>query len=119
VEFRLFQSVAVVSSLALTAIVFELIRRRLLKDELWLPWLVVAIAPLVTGVWIAPWAALARWLGIAYEPALLLGVGLLLCFALLLYLTVVVSGLMRQNLHLAQELALLRLKLESPDSREP
>jgi hypothetical protein len=41
-----------------------------------------------------------------------------LCFALLLYLTVVVSGLMRQNLHLAQELALLRLKLESPDGRE-
>jgi hypothetical protein len=111
-EFRLFQSVAVLSSLALTAIVVELIRRRRLKDELWLPWLVVALAPLVTGLWIAPWAGLARWLGIAYEPALLLGFGLLLCFALLLYLTVVVSGLMRQNLRLAQELALLQLRFE-------
>ena len=71
-EFRLYQTLAVLSSIALTAFVVELIRRRRLKDELWLPWLLVAIAPLVTGVWIAPWANLARWLGIAYAPALLL-----------------------------------------------
>lgn len=115
-EFRLYQTLAVASSAVLTAIVLELIRRRRLKDELWLPWLVVAIAPLVTGVWISPWANLARWLGIAYEPALLLGFAILLCFALLLYLTVVVSALMRQNLRLAQELAIVKLHLEAPAS---
>lgn len=110
-EIRLFQTVAALSSIALTAIVVELIRRRRLKDELWLPWLLVAIAPLITSVWISPWAALARGLGIQYEPALLLGFAILLCFAMLLYLTVVVSGLMRQNLRLAQELGILRLRL--------
>lgn len=111
-EIRLFQSLAALSSIALTAIVVELIRRRRLKDELWLPWLLVAIAPLITSLWISPWAALARGLGIQYEPALLLGFAILLCFALLLYLTVVVSGLMRQNLRLAQELGILRLRLD-------
>ncbi len=116
VEIRLFQTVAALSSIALTVIVVELIRRRRLKDELWLPWLIVAIAPLVTSLWISPWAALARWLGIQYEPALLLGFAILLCFALLLYLTVVVSGLMRQNLRLAQELGILRLRLDPAET---
>ena len=116
-ELRLFQTVAALSSLVLTGLVLELIRRRKLKDELWLPWLVVAIAPLVTSLWIRPWAALAHWLGIVYEPALLLGLATLLGFAMLLYLTVVVSTLMRQNLRLAQDLALLRMRVESPVRR--
>lgn len=112
-ELRLFQTVAALSSLVLTGLVLELIRRRKLKDELWLPWLLVAIAPGVASLWIRPWAALAHWLGIVYEPALLLGLATLLGFAMLLYLTVVVSTLMRQNLRLAQDLALLRMRVES------
>ena len=118
-EFRLFQSVAALSSLLLTGLVLELIRRRKLKDELWLPWLLVAIAPFVTALWIRPWAALAHWLGIIYEPALLLGLATLLGFAMLLYLTVVVSTLMRQNLRLAQDLALLRMRVESDAAATP
>ena len=110
---RPFQIFVAASSLALTALVLELIRRRKIKDELWLPWLVVSITPLVMTIWISPWAGLARLLGIAYEPALLLMLGLLLCLALILYLTVVVSTLMRQNLRLAQEMALLRERVES------
>jgi hypothetical protein len=118
-KFQLFQSVAALSSLLLTGLVLELIRRRKLKDELWLPWLLVAIAPLIASLWIRPWAALAHWLGIIYEPALLLGLAIVLGFAMLLYLTVVVSTLMRQNLRLAQDLALLRLRFESSDPDGP
>jgi hypothetical protein len=111
-RFQLFQAVVGLSSLGLTLVVLELIRRRTLKDELWLPWLVVTVTPLVMSFWIRPWAALAHWLGILYEPALLFVLGILLCFALILYLTVVVSSLMRQNLRLAQDVALLRHRLE-------
>ena len=111
-RFELFQAVVGLSSLGLTLVVLELIRRRTLKDELWLPWLVVTVTPLVMSFWIRPWAALAHWLGIVYEPALLFVLGILLCFALILYLTVVVSSLMRQNLRLAQDVALLRHRLE-------
>jgi hypothetical protein len=110
--FRLFQAVVALGSLGLTLAVLELIRRRKLKDELWLVWLVVSVTPLVMSFWIAPWAAVAHWLGIAYEPALLFVLGILLCLALILYLTVVVSTLMRQNLRLAQDLALLQHRLE-------
>ena len=111
-RFELFQAVVGLSSLGLTLVVLELIRRRTLKDELWLPWLVVTVTPLVMSFWIRPWAALAHWLGIAYEPALLFVLGILLCLGLILYLTVVVSSLMRQNLRLAQDVALLRHRLE-------
>ena len=110
---RPFQIFVAASSLALTLLVLELIRRRKIKDELWLPWLVVSITPFVISLWISPWAGLAHVLGIAYEPALLLMLGLLLCLALILYLTVVVSTLMRQNLRLAQEMALLRERVEA------
>ena len=110
---RPFQIFVAMSSLALTALVLELIRRRKIKDELWLPWLVVSITPFVMSLWISPWARLAHLLGIAYEPALLLMLGLLLCLALILYLTVVVSTLMRQNLRLAPDLALLRPRMDA------
>ncbi len=111
-EFRLFQSIAAIGSLLLTAIVLELIRRRKLKDELWVPWLIVAITPLLASLWISPWAALARWLGIVYEPALLLALGILLSISMILYLAVVMSTLMRRNLRLSQELALLQVRVE-------
>ena len=60
-EFQLFRTVAAVGSLALTVLVLELIRRRKLKDELWLPWLVLAIAPLVASVWVAPLLESTPW----------------------------------------------------------
>ena len=116
---RLYQVVVGASSLALTLLVLELIRRRRIQDELWLPWLFVSVTPLVMSFWIAPWAALAHWLGIVYEPALLFVLGILLCLALILYLTVVVSTLIRQNLRLAQELALLHERVGSLAPRAP
>jgi hypothetical protein len=110
-DFRLFRLVAALGSLALTVIVLELIRRRRLKDELWVPWLIVSVAPFLMGVWITPWEVIARLLGIAYEPALLFMFAILICFGLILHLTVVVSTLMRQNLRLAQDMALLQQRL--------
>jgi hypothetical protein len=117
--FRLFQAVIALSSLGLTLVVLELIRRRRLKDELWVPWLVVSIAPVVMSAWITPWETLARRLGIAYEPAVLFVFGILICLGLILHLTVVVSTLMRQNLKLAQDLALLHQRLASSGGLSP
>lgn len=111
-EFQLFRPVATVASLLLVGILLELIRRRRLKEELWVPSLLVAIAPMLASLWISPWATVATWLGIVYEPALLLGLAIAMCVAMILYLAVVVSTLMQRNLRLAQELALLRARLE-------
>jgi len=117
-EFRPFQTMAALGSVVLTLVVLELIRRRKLSEELWIPWLLVAIAPLVAALWIAPWAYVARWLGIAYEPALLLGLAVILSIAIVLYLTVVVSALVGRTRRMAQELAILRAELERGNAPE-
>jgi hypothetical protein len=111
-----YQLVAVAASAIATLLVVELIRRRRIQPVLWFPWLGTAVFPAVLGAWIHPWAAVAKWFGIVYEPLLLVALAALLSFAMLLYLTVVVSGLIQKNLRLAQELALLRSKLDEPQS---
>jgi hypothetical protein len=110
-RFEPYQLVAVAASASAVLLVIELIRRRQIQHVLWLPWLGAALFPAVLGAWVHPWAAFAHWLGIVYEPLLLVALASLLAFAMLLYLTVVVSGLMHKNLRLAQELAILKSKL--------
>jgi hypothetical protein len=112
-----YQLVAVGLSTSAVLLVIELIRRRRIQNVLWLPWLGASLVPAVLGLWIRPWAAFARWLGILYEPLLLVVAASLLSFALLLYLSVVVSALIQKNLRLAQELALLRSRLEDVERR--
>lgn len=111
-RFEPYQAVAIAASAAATLLVVELIRRRRIQQVLWLPWLLAALVPAVVGAWIHPWAALARFLGILYEPLLLVALAALSAFAMLLHLSVVVSTLLQKNLRLAQELALLRSRLE-------
>jgi hypothetical protein len=110
--FQLYQAVAAAMSLVSTGLVLELIRRRKIQDVLWLPWLAAALLPAVFGIWIRPWASLAHWLGIIYEPLFLIALASLVSFGLLLHLSVVVSSLIRKNLKLAQQIALLRQELE-------
>jgi hypothetical protein len=107
-----YQLIAIVTSLFAVGVVVELIRRRKIQEVLWLPWLAAGILPAVLGAWTTPWATFARWLGILYEPLLLVALAALGSFAMLLYLTVVISGVLRKNLRLAQEIALLRYEIE-------
>jgi hypothetical protein len=107
-----YQLIAIAGSTAATLLVVELIRRRRIQHVLWLPWLGAALFPAILGVWIHLWAAAAHLLGILYEPILLVALASLLAFAMLLYLTVVVSTLIHKNLRLAQELALIRSRVD-------
>ncbi|MBN1654269.1 MAG: DUF2304 domain-containing protein [Deltaproteobacteria bacterium] len=111
-ELKHFQMVCVISSIAALLLILELIRRRRIQDTLWIPWLAAAVTPAVVGLWISPWATTAHWLGVVYEPMVLVGFSAIISFGMLLYLSVVVSTLMRQNLRLAQEIALLKHALD-------
>ena len=70
-------------------------------------------APLVLSLSTPTWGGLARSLGVAYEPSLLLALGLLMAFSMILYLTTVVSTLLRHNLVFAQEIACLRARMDA------
>lgn len=108
---------AVLASLFLLALVFELIRRRRIKEELWFAWLAASLGPLACSLWLGPWAKVAHWLGIRYEPALLMIVGLFFAVILMLYVSTVLSALMRQNQRLAQEVAYLNWRLDKLGDR--
>lgn len=106
------QLVAIITTLALVAIVFDLIRRRRITDELWFTWILASAGPLVCSIWFEPWTRLAQLLGVHYEPFLLLAAGLFFAMALLLHLTTVISSLLRQNQQLAQQVARLSWRLD-------
>lgn len=104
--------VVALASVALAVLVLDLIRRQRIKEELWFAWLLAGFGPLVCSLWLAPWATLAHWLGIAYEPALLMIAGIFFALVLILHQTTVISTLMRQNQRLAQEVASLRWRMD-------
>ena len=109
------QLVAVIASSVLLVLVLDLIRRRRLKEELWAVWLLLSFGVLACSLWLGLWSGLAHALGIRYEPALLMILGIFLALGLILHLTVVLSGLMRQNQILAQEVAQLTWRLEQSE----
>jgi hypothetical protein len=101
-------AVAVVVSLVLVGIVFELIRSRRLRERYALLWLLTGLVLLVLSAWRGGLNTIAGWVGVrGYPPAVLFAVGLLFVILVLLHYSTVISRLSDQNTILAQRLALL------------
>jgi hypothetical protein len=97
--------------------IIELIRRGHLREEYAFVWLGSAVVFLALSIWRGLFDALARLLGIAYGPALLILVILLVGFVFLVHFSIVVSKLTGENKRLAQELAILN-KLVAERNKE-
>jgi hypothetical protein len=106
------QYAAIAMSVVLMVVVIELIRRNRLREQYALVWLACAFVLLFFSVWRSALDALARFLGIAYGPSLILlmilGPGVLL----LVHFSIVISRLSEENKHLAQELAMLAERVD-------
>ena len=111
-----------VASLLLILIVLELIRGRRLKERYALLWLVTGLVLLVLSVWRGGLNTIAGWLGVSgYPPAILFAAAIMFVIAVLLHYSTVLSRLTDDNVLLAQEVALLRARLdalEAGDDRE-
>ena len=106
--------VGTIASLALVAVVLELIRSRRLQERYALLWLVTGIVLAVLSAWRDGLNTIAGWVGIrSYPPAVLFAVGFLFVLAVLLHYSTVISRLSAQNVVLAQKLALLEHELAS------
>lgn len=103
-------------NLTLLVMILGFLRRETLKEKYSLLWFA---AILVVQAFLLPGRLLdhlAAWAGIYYPPSLLFFLALLFLFAILLHLSLVISRLHHQNQVLAQRLALLESRLESPPS---
>ncbi len=107
----LVQIVAVTVSLALLAVVLELVRRRKLTEEYSLIWIGCAAALLVLSVWRDILHVAAHRLGIFYPPAVLILVLIFFVFVVSLYFSVVISRQRLQIEQLVEELALLEAEI--------
>ncbi|MCU0512524.1 MAG: DUF2304 domain-containing protein [Anaerolineae bacterium] len=103
---------AVGASVAALVFVLELVRRRKLREEYSLLWLLTALAMLLISAWRDLLHGMAALLGIAYPPNLLFLLAALFSLFILLYFSTVITRLTQENKEIAQEVALLRHELE-------
>jgi len=115
--FERVEVVAVLGSVSLLLIVLELVRRKKLKEEYSLLWLLTCIALLILSFWRSLLEVLAQLVGIFYPPTALFVVGLGFVLLILLHFSTVISKLSTENKQLAQRLAILSWKLRNLESK--
>ena len=94
-------------TLSMLFFILELVRRRRLREEYSLLWLLTAVALFVLTIWPAPLDWFAAMTGI-FRPTVLFVVAVGFFLVILLYYSTVLTHLANQNNTLAQEIALLR-----------
>jgi len=108
---------AAIGSVLLLLIVLELIRGRRLKERYALLWLVTGLVLLVLSAWRGGLNTIAGWLGVGtYPPAILFAAAIMFVIAVLLHYSTVLSKLTDDSVLLAQEVALLRARLDRLES---
>ena len=112
------QIFAILATAAMFVVVFELVRRRRLMERYALLWLFSATVLFGLAVWKQLLEKLASAIGIYYAPSALFAVAFACILLLLLHFSLVISRLVDQNKVLAQQLGILRERLEQVEARE-
>jgi len=105
--------VAAIASAILLVVIFELIRRRRLREKYAILWLVTGVVLFVFSLWRSGLDTIAGFANVSYAPAILFAMGALFILVVLLHYATVISKLADQNLALAQRLAILEQRLRS------
>ncbi|MDX1415454.1 MAG: DUF2304 domain-containing protein [Candidatus Promineifilaceae bacterium] len=95
----------------------QLIRKRKLREEYALLWLIATFSILILSIFGGIVGSLARFLNIAYSPTLPLVAGILFALVVLLSLSVALSNQANQNRDLAQEIALMEYRLRQLENQ--
>lgn len=104
-------------TVAILLFVLELVRRRHLREEYSLLWIITGAVLIVLNIWNAPLDFIAEVTGI-FRPTVLFVVAVAFFLIILLYYSTVLTHLADQNKQLAQEIALLKQELESRDTAQ-
>jgi hypothetical protein len=110
--------VSVIVAFAALLLVFELLRRRRLREKYAVIWVVISVATLVLAVF--PWLldGVSGLFGIQTPSNLLFFASVLVLFAVSLQLSREVGLLEEQTRRLAEETGALRLRLDALERRE-
>ena len=103
-------------SILLLAIVIELIRRRRLKEEYSLLWLLSGIVILAFSIFPNLLLIISRMVGMYYLTTLLV-ISFLFLLLIVLHFSTVISQLSEKNKELAQDLSILDFRFKELDKR--
>ena len=106
------QIIAILCSVGVMLLVFQLIRQRKLREEYALLWFAASLGLIILSIWRNSLEFIARLAGVAYPPSVLLLGVIVLGFLLAMHYSISLSRLAEQNKRLAQELALLRCQFD-------
>lgn len=105
------QVLSVIGSVLLLVLIVELLRKRKLREEYALLWLLGGVAVLVLSIGRDLLTTLSFAIGIAYPPAALFLVLIIGAYLMLLHFSLVFSTMSAKLKAMAQEIALLNLEL--------
>jgi len=103
-------------SILLLVIVFELIRRRRLKEEYSLLWLLSGVVILTFSIFPNLLIIISRAMGMYYLTALFV-ISFLFLLLIVLHFSTVISKLSERNKELTQELSILDFRFKELDKR--
>ena len=101
------QLFALLVSIAFVLAIFQLVRRKKLKEQYSLMWFLIAAVIMLLAVWEPLLSDVARALGVSVPSNALFLLALLFLFGLALHFSMLVSRLTDQTKFLAQKLALM------------
>jgi hypothetical protein len=110
--------IAVAGAVAILIAVIELVRRRKLKEEYSLLWVVTAALLVVLASWSGLLARLTSLIGGTLPSSTLFFFGLAFVLILILHFSVRISVLERRVTALVQEIAMLALSSQQPEGGE-
>ena len=107
------QIISIFASLTIFFVVVNLVRRRRLKTEYSLIWLLVSVTFIVFSFWRDGIDWLAKLFGIAYAPSVLFIILLIGIILLLIEFSIIISKQSERIKVLVQEIGLLRLEIQT------
>lgn len=110
------QIISIIGSLLFMFFIFRLITKGKLREEYSIVWIFCTITLLIFALWRNGLDVIAKLLGVYYAPALIFLGAIFAIIIFLVHLSVVNSKQHHQIKLLAQELALLKNKLEEKEN---
>jgi hypothetical protein len=112
------RAIAIGGSLIVLLMVIELVRRRRLKEEYSVLWIVTALVMLVLSVWYELLVKITSLIGAVLPTSTLFFFGLVFVLLMLLHFSVRVSLLERRITALAQEVGLMNARRKPEETSE-
>lgn len=110
------QIFTVLVAVALLLVIFQLVRKNKLLEQYSLLWIASAVLLIVLALWRDLQTWMSNLIGIYYPPSALFLIAIVCGMVIALHFSVVISNLREQNHLLAQEMALLKEKIEKLNS---